>query len=120
MLTWILGYFWSLPRGVSPHLEWGHALALYSRIVAAVWRFHSRGSRDVWLSIEAFPGGFPTRLSHRAVPRTTVSESILGLKVEAVKGKQVSLEWTETSGSLWEWWHVPEVPLTFPVKSTSS
>ena len=23
MLTWILGYFWSLPRGVSPHLEGG-------------------------------------------------------------------------------------------------
>ena len=29
-------------------------------------------------------------------------ESILGLKVEAVQGKQVSLEWTETSGRLWE------------------
>ena len=32
-------------------------------------------------------------------------ESILGFKVEAVQGKQVSLEWTETSGELWEWWH---------------
>ena len=29
-------------------------------------------------------------------------ETILGLKVEAVQGKQVSLEWTETSGGLWE------------------
>ena len=29
-------------------------------------------------------------------------ESILGLTVEAVQGKQVSLEWTETSGGLWE------------------
>ena len=29
-------------------------------------------------------------------------ESILGLKVEAVQGKQVSREWTETSGGLWE------------------
>ena len=29
-------------------------------------------------------------------------ESILGLKVEAVQGKQVSLEWTETSGGLWD------------------
>ena len=29
-------------------------------------------------------------------------ESILGLKVEAVQVKQVSLEWTETSGGLWE------------------
>ena len=28
-------------------------------------------------------------------------ESILGLNVEAVQGKQVSLEWTETSGGLW-------------------
>ena len=66
VLTWILGCFWSLPRGVSPHLEWGHARALSSRVVAAVRRFHSRGSRDLWLSIEAFPRGFPTRLSHRA------------------------------------------------------
>ena len=23
VLTWILGYFWTLPRGVSPRLEWG-------------------------------------------------------------------------------------------------
>ena len=30
-------------------------------------------------------------------------ESILGLNVEAVQGKQVSLEWTETSWGLWEW-----------------
>ena len=67
--TWILGYFWSLPGGVSPRLERGHARALSSRAVAAVSRFPSRGSRDLWLSLEAFPRGFPTRLSHRAVPR---------------------------------------------------
>ena len=36
VLTWILGYFWSLPRGVSPRLEWGLALALSSPAVAAV------------------------------------------------------------------------------------
>ena len=72
VLTWILGYFWSLPRGVSPHLESGNARALSSRAVAAVSRFPSRGSRDLWLSIEAFPGGFPTRLSQRAIPRSTV------------------------------------------------
>ena len=70
--TWILGYFWSLPRGVSPRLEWRHARALSSKGVAAVWRFPSRGSRDLWLSLEAFRRGFPTRLSHRAVPRATV------------------------------------------------
>ena len=72
VLTWTLGYFWSLPRGVSPHLEWGHARALSSRAVAAVSRFPSCGSRDLWLSLEAFPRGFPTRLSHRAVPRATL------------------------------------------------
>ena len=72
VLTWILGYFWSLPWGVSPRLEWGHARALSSLAVAAGSRFPSRGSRDLWLSLEAFPGGFPTRLFHRAVPRATV------------------------------------------------
>ena len=55
----------------------------------------------------AFPRGFPTRLSHEAFPRgfpTGLSYvppwcvSSLGLKVEAVQGKQVSLEWPETSG----------------------
>ena len=72
VLTWILAYFWSLPRGVSPRLECGHTRVIYSRAVAAVSHFPSRGSRDVWLSLEAFPRGFPTRLSHRAVPRATV------------------------------------------------
>ena len=72
VLTWILGYIWSLPRGVSPRLEWGHARALSSRAVAAVARFPSSGSRDLWLSLEAFPRGFPTSLSHRAVPRANV------------------------------------------------
>ena len=69
VLTWILGYFWSLPRGVSPRLEWGHARALSCRAVAAVSRFPSRGSRNQGLSLEAFPRGFPTRLSHEAFPQ---------------------------------------------------
>ena len=68
------------------------------------------------LSHEAFPPGFPTGLSH--VPLWC--ESILGLKVEAVQGKQVSLELTETSGRLWEWWRDPGVPLSFRVESASS
>ena len=54
-----------------------------------------------------FPRGFPTTLSHQAFPRgfpTVMShmpqwcQSILVLKVEAVPGKQASVEWTETSG----------------------
>ena len=118
--TWILGYFWSLPRGVSPCLEWGHARALSSRAVAAVSCFPSCGSRDLWLSLEAtheaFPRGFPTGMFHVS----PWCESILGLKVEVVQGKQVSLERTETSEGLWEWWHDPGVPLAFPVESASS
>ena len=95
VLTWILGYFWSLPRVVSSRLEWRLARGLSSRAVAAVSCFLSRGLRDLWLFLEAFPRGFPTGLSH--VPPWC--ESILGLKVEAVQGKQVSLEWTEKSGA---------------------
>ena len=64
VLTWILGYFWSLPRGVSPPLEWGHSRAFSFRAVASVSRFPSRGSRDLWLPLEAFPRDFPTGLSH--------------------------------------------------------
>ena len=73
--------------------------------------------------------GFPSRLFHEAFPRSFPKglsyvppwcESILGLKVEAVKGKQVSLEWTETFGVLWDRWHDPGVPLAFPVESASS
>ena len=67
--SWILRYFWSLPRGVSPRLESGHACALSSRAVAAVSRFPSLGSRDLWLSLEAFPRGFPKRLSQEAFPQ---------------------------------------------------
>ena len=69
VLTWILGYLWSLPRGVSPRLDWGQERAFCFRAVAAVSRFPSRGSRDLWLSLEAFPRGFPTGLSHEALPQ---------------------------------------------------
>ena len=116
VMTWILGYFWSLHRGVSPRIERGHARVLSTRAVAVVSRFPSYGSRDLWLSLEAVPRGFPTGLSHVS----PWCESILGMKVEAVLGKQVSLEWTETSGGLVEWWHDPGVPLAFPMESAST
>ena len=69
VLTWILGYFWSLPRGVIPRLQWGYARALSSRALAAVSCFPWHGSRDQGLSLEAFSRGFPTRLSLEAFPK---------------------------------------------------
>ena len=84
-----------------------------SRMGACTWAFLPSCSSTVTLPFAwikgsvAFPRGFPTRLSHEAFPRgfpTGLShvppwcESILGLKVEALQGKQFSLEWTETSG----------------------
>ena len=69
VLTWILGDFWSLPRGVSARLEWGHARGLSPRAVAEVSPFPSRESTDLWLSLEAFPQGCPT--CHRGVTRSS-------------------------------------------------
>ena len=89
---------------------------LYQQCLASLRVDQGIGGFPWRLSLEPFPRGFPTELSH--VPPS--SESILSLKVEAVQGKQVSLEWTETSGGLWEWWHDPGVPLAFPVESASS
>ena len=69
VLTRNFGFYWSLHRGVSPRLEMGHAQSLSSRAVAAVSCSPSCGSRDLWLSHEAFPRGFPTRLSPKAFPQ---------------------------------------------------
>ena len=59
-LTCILGYFWSLPRGVSLRLEWGHACALSFRGVAEC---HAS------LCVDHAICGFPSRLSHEAFPQ---------------------------------------------------
>ena len=50
----------------------------------------------------AFPRGFPTRLSHRAVPRATVVCVDPRLESRNSAGKTGFPEWTETSGGLWE------------------
>ena len=97
MLTWIWG-----TSGVSQGSQSS------SRIGACTCDFLSGCSSCVTLPFTwikgsvSFPRGFPTRLSHEAFPRafpTGLSlvppccESILGLKVKAVQGKQFSLEW---------------------------
>ena len=61
VLTWILGYFLSLPRGVSPRLEWGHARALSYLAVAVVSRASLRVDQGICR--------FPSRLSHEAFPQ---------------------------------------------------
>ena len=74
-------------------------------------------------------GGFPARFSNEDFPRGFPAgrsqvplwwESILGVKVKAVQGKEVPLEWTDTSGGLLEWSHDTGVLLSFPVESFSS
>ena len=111
-----LGVLLESPQGSQSSSREGHARALSFRAVAAVSRVPSRGSRDLWLSLEAFPRVFPTGLSQ--VPPWC--ELIVDMKVEAVQGKQVPLEWTESSGGLLEWWHDAGVPLAFPEESASS
>ena len=52
------------PQGSQSSSRVEHARALSSRAVEAVSRFPSCGSRDLWLSLEAFPRGFPRGFSH--------------------------------------------------------
>ena len=55
-----LGVLLESPQRSKYLSRWGHARALSSRALAAESRFPSRGSRDLWLSLEAFPQGCPT------------------------------------------------------------
>ena len=64
-----LGVLLESPQGSQSSSRVGHARTLSSGAVAAVSLFRSRGSRDLWLSLEAFPRGFPWRLFHEAFPQ---------------------------------------------------
>ena len=76
-----LGALLESPQGVSPHLEWGHARALSSRAIAAVSLFPSRGSRDLWLSLAAFPRGFNTGSLKKKPNRTLVKGNNILIKM---------------------------------------
>ena len=67
-----LGVLLESPQGSQSSSRVGACTCSFLPSLAAVSRFSSRGSRNQGLSLEAFPRGFPTRLSHRAVPRATV------------------------------------------------
>ena len=57
VLTWILGYFWSLPRGVSPRLELGMQVHFPPE------RKQQIHASFPWIKVSvAIPRGFPTRL----------------------------------------------------------
>ena len=71
-----LGVLLESPQGSKSSSGMGACTCAFLRAVAPASRFLSRGSRDLWLSLEAFPQGFPTGLSH--VPPWWVS--ILGIK----------------------------------------
>ena len=60
VLTWILGYFWSPPRGVSTRLQWGHDV-----------RFPPELKQQCHASLRVDQGtcGFPSRLSNEAFPQ---------------------------------------------------
>ena len=62
--------------GVSPgesvHVSSGGMHVRFPPELLQQSRIPSPGSRDLWLSLEAFPIGFPTTFSHRDVPRATV------------------------------------------------
>ena len=121
-----LGFLSSADMDFGVLLESPQGSQSSSRVAACTCAFLPSFSSSVtlpfaWIkgsmvSLEAFPRGFPTGLPHVQL----WCESILCLKVKRVQGKQVSLEWTETSGGLWECWHDPGVPLAFPVESASS
>ena len=67
-----LGVLLESPQGSQSSSRVGACTSAFFASCSSSVTFPSRGSRDLWLSLEAFPRGFPTRLSHRAVPRDTV------------------------------------------------
>ena len=67
VLTWILGYFWSLPRESVFVSCWACKCTFLPSCSSSV------ALPFAWIKGSvSFPQGFPTRLSHRAVPRATV------------------------------------------------
>ena len=60
VLTWILGYFWSLPRGVSLRLEW----AMHERFSPEVQQQYNTSIR-----VDQGICGFPSRLSNEDFPQ---------------------------------------------------
>ena len=67
-----LGVLLDTPQGSQSSSRVGECTCAFLPSCSSSVRFPSRGSRDLWLSLEASSRGFPTRLSHRAVPRASM------------------------------------------------
>ena len=120
VLTWILGVLLESPQGRNSSSREGACTCAFLQNGSRSVRIQEYRYWDLWLSHEDFPRGFSTRLSHRALPCATVVGVDPRRESLGSAGKTGPLEWTETSGGLWEWWHDPGVPLGFPVESASS
>ena len=64
VLTWILGLLLESPQGSQSSSRIGACTCAFLPSCSCSVAFPSRGSRDLWLPLEAFPRGFPTGLSH--------------------------------------------------------
>ena len=68
-----LGVLLESPQGSQSSSRVGAWKCAFLPICTSSVALPFRGSRDLWLSLEAFPRGFPTNLSHRALPRATAA-----------------------------------------------
>ena len=64
-----LGVLLESPQGSQSSSRVGACTCAFLPSCSSSVMLQSRGSRDQWLSLEAFPRGFPTRLSHEAFPQ---------------------------------------------------
>ena len=72
-----LGVLLESPQGSQSSSRVGAFTCAFLRAVAAVSRFPSRGSRDLWLCLEAFSRGFHTRHSQEAFHRAVIHGTVV-------------------------------------------
>ena len=72
VLTWFLGVLLESPQGSESSSRVGACTCAFLPSFSSSVVLPFACIKGLWLSLEAFPRGFPTRLYHRAVPRVTV------------------------------------------------
>ena len=71
VLTWILGYFWC-PPGSKSSSRVGTCPCAFLPSCSSSVMLQFEWIKGSVVSLESFPRGFPTRLSHRAVPDAAI------------------------------------------------